>query len=398
MRSLIYTPLLLALVLASCNKYDIQPEQAEGFIKFYSSTLSESAFDVKETSDGGYIAIGTTVEETSGLRDLYLVKTDQYGNEESWSPATIGGEFDDVGTSIQVVSDGYIILGYSKQTDSTEYDMYLVKTDLQGNVLWEKWSGDASDERGTNLQITSAGEYLAAGIRYNPVLGSYSYKVKRFNASGDVIRDGTINVATGGTLLDAYIIETANYFMICGTEQFNGKDEVKIIRVDPVSHRTDGSKSYAASGDLVGNCIQQLSDGSFVFVGTILNPQTGFSDIYINKITSELGFVPGWESHKVLTSQGVQGNFSANGIRILNDNSYAIIGTRTITGNDDIILLHTDAAGNEVSRRIFGDDGFQQGISLEITGFDGGLILVGNNGSEDNSMMALVKTNAAGEL
>ena len=83
---------------------------------------------------------------------------------------------------------------------------------------------------------------------------------------------------------------------------------------------------------------------------------------------------------------------------MVDNNSYAIVGTRTETGNDDIILLHSDAEGNEVSRRIFGDDGFQQGMSLELTGFDGGLILVGNNGSEDQSMMALVKTDASGNL
>ena len=397
MKSVKYIPLLLAMILTSCNNYDIQPEQAEGFIKFYSSTLTEEAYDVKATSDGGYVAIGTTVDEPTGFRNLYLVKTDQYGNEELWSPAIIGGEYDDVGTSIQVESDGYVILGYSKQTDSTEYDMYLVKTDLQGNVLWEQWAGDASDERGTNLQLTASGEYLAAGIRYNPLNGNYSYKIKRFNANGET-RDGTINLAPGRILLNAYIIETQGYFMICGTEQVNGKEQIEIIRVNPLSHRSEGAQTFSSAGGLIGNCIQELGDGNLVFCGSVSSPQTGLSDVYLNKISLDLGIIPGWESPRIIAMQGDLSGLTGKSIRIVNDNSYAIIGTRTVTGNEDILLLHTDAEGTEVSRRIFGDDGFQQGMSLEITGSDGGLILLGNNGSEDNSMMALVKTDAAGKL
>ncbi len=398
MRWIKYIPLFLALMLTACNKYDIKPEQAEGFIKFFSRTLTEEAYDVKETADGGYVAIGTTIDESTGLRDLYLVKTDKYGNEESWSPVLIGGDYDDVGTSIQVVTDGYVILGYSKQTDTSEYDMYLVKTGLQGNVIWEVWEGDDNDVRGTSLQITSGGEYLAAGIRRNPAFGIYDYKIVRFDASGNVVKDRIISSGdASASVVDACIIETQDYYVICSTVLFNQKNEIQIIPIFQDSHFPDGGKSYPAAGDLYGNCIQELSDGNLLVCGTILN-STGLGNIYLNKITAALGTVPGWETYKTLPEPGGQVSFTGNSVRIINDNSYAIIGTRTETGNDDIILLYSDAGGTEISRRIFGDDGFQRGVSLEITGSDGGLILIGNSGSEDNSMMALVKTDAAGKL
>ena len=399
MRSLKYIP-LLALLLAACNKYDIQPEQAEGFIKFYSSsTLTETAYDVKETADGGYVAIGTTVtDEESGSRDLYLVKTDKYGNEESWSPVTIGGAYDDVGTSIQVVQDGYVILGYSKQTDTSDYDMYMVKTDLQGNTVWETWDDALSDERGMSLEVTSQGEYLAVGTRVNTTSGNNQYIVAKFDINGDCNRGQPIGYPNNN-ILNPYIIETQEYFVICSTLRSNQKNEIEIDVFEkdnigiPLNH-----KSYYADGDLHGNCIQELEDGNLLVCGTVFDPSTGLSDIYLNKITSTLGTVPGWETYKTFTVTGDQVSLSGNAVRVVDNNSYAIVGTRTETGNDDIILLHSDAEGNEVSRRIFGDDGFQQGMSLELTGFDGGLILVGNNGSEDQSMMALVKTDASGNL
>jgi hypothetical protein len=396
MRPRIISMLTAALLLAACNKYDIQPEQAEGFIKFFSSTLTEEAYDVKPTADEGYVAIGTTRDE-EGMRDLYLVKTDRYGNEESWSPAIIGGPFDDAGTSIQVEPDGYVILGYSNERDTTQYDMYLVKTNLQGSVVWKTWTDDPGDERGTSLQITSAGEYLAAGLRRNSISGNYDYKIVRFDAVGNIVKDRIINIDPAGTVLDAFIIETQTYFMICGTEQFNGKNEIHIIPIDKDSHFANGGKSFTASDDLTGNCIQELSDGNLLICGTIQNLQRGLNEIYLNKISPSLGAISGWEAPKTFTGSAVNASLTGNAVRIIGGDSYAIIGTRTETGNEDIILLHSDGSGKELSRRIFGDEGFQQGVSLEVTGSDGGLILVGNNGSEDNSMMALVKTNADGE-
>ena len=115
MKRLKYLLILFLPCFLGCNKYDIQPEQANGFIKFFFEGLRVEGVDVKPTADGGYIALGNTTNESSGLRDIYLVKTDEYGNEESWSPVLIGGDMDDVATSLQVVSDGYVILGYSNR-------------------------------------------------------------------------------------------------------------------------------------------------------------------------------------------------------------------------------------------------------------------------------------------
>jgi hypothetical protein len=391
MRPILYPILCLALFTGACNKYDIKPEQAEGFIKFFSNNLTEEAYDVKPTADGGYVAIGTTTDE-NGMRDLYLVKTDACGNEESWSPAIIGGTHDDVGTSIQVEADGYVILGYSNEKDTNQYDMYLVKTDLLGKVIWERWSDNPYDERGISLKITTSGEYLAAGLRYNN-LGFYGYLIIRFDTQGNIVKTGVINLEN---VLDVHIIETAENFMLCGTEQLGGKNQIRIVPVDKESHRAVGGKVFAETGSLSGHSILELGDGNLLLCGTNQNIQSGRNEIYLNKIGPDFEAVPGWES-SMHFSDNIAG-LSGNAVRAVGTDGYAIIGTRTVTGNDDIILLRTDGNGYEISRKTFGDAGFQRGVSLEVTGDGGGLILVGNNGSEDKSMMALVRTDADGNL
>ncbi len=392
-RSISLLPLLL---LAACNNYDIKPEQAGGFIKFFSSNLSEVAYDVKETADGGYVAIGTTVDGTTGLRDLYLVKTDKYGNEASWSPVILGGPYDDVGTSLQVVSDGFVILGYSTNSDTSEYDMYLVKTDLQGNLDWEtRVTGDASDDRGYSLQITSSGEYLAAGITSYGA-GDNQYKIVRFNTGGEVVQTPR-SIPSGQEnqfILSAYIIETASHFIICSTVELSQKKEIQLLQLNKDNYQLDNAQPFTATGDLSGSCIQELSDGNLLVCGTLQNTLTGLDEVYLNKLSPDL--IPVWESPVTFSDNNA--GLAGNSVRIFSDNEYAVLGTRTETGNQDMILLLTDGNGNEISRRVFGDAGFQQGVSLEVTGFDGGLILLGNNGAEDQSMMALVKTDASGAL
>ena len=108
MRALKYIMIFLLPCFVACNNYEIQPEQAEGFIKFFSSSLGEEGVDVKPTSDGGYVAVGNSIDESTGLSDIYLVKTDQYGNEESWSPVIIGGDQDDVVTAGRVDRIAYL--------------------------------------------------------------------------------------------------------------------------------------------------------------------------------------------------------------------------------------------------------------------------------------------------
>ena len=90
---------------------------------------------VRQTTDGGYIITGKI--NYSGLGavgdDIYLIKTDANGNE-IWNK-TFGGNFGDRGFSVQQTNDsGYIITGYTQTPNENYIDVYLIKTDEQGNI------------------------------------------------------------------------------------------------------------------------------------------------------------------------------------------------------------------------------------------------------------------------
>jgi hypothetical protein len=401
MKTFRYLPVILALLLAACNKYDIQPEQAKGFIKFFSGTsLNESGVDVKQTPDGGYVAIGNSTVEETGISNIYMVKTDQYGNEESWSPVLLGGDFDDVASSLQVVADGYVILGYSKMDADSSYDMYILKTDLQGNKLWENWEGGIEDDWGSNLISTADGGFIASGLSESYGPGIRNAWLVVFDANGEQISQSVSGVG-GETILHTYITEGEHFYLMCGILEEIG-NRMLLYGIDKADPKMVLNNTPSNATNLTTNSMEALSGGDILVCGSVQS-SSGYSEIILGRLHPistnwQTTFSVVWEERYKSEDQGDQADFFGNSVKVIDDNTYAVIGTKQETGNDDIILLLVDADGNEKSRTYYGDEGFQLGEGLDFTSSDNGLIIVGTNGAEDNSMISLLKTDSSGKL
>jgi len=101
--------------------------------KTYGGTNSDYAFYVHQTSDGGYIVAGRTQSFGAGGYDLFLIKTDANGNV-IWAK-TYGGTSWDNASSVQQPSDGgYIVAGYTGSFGAGNGDIFLIKTNANGNL------------------------------------------------------------------------------------------------------------------------------------------------------------------------------------------------------------------------------------------------------------------------
>ena len=92
---------------------------------------------IQQTNDEGYIIAGTKYMGTSDDYDVWLIKTDRYGNKD-WEK-TFGGVESDAGWCVQQTSDGgYIITGRTMSYGAGEGDVWMIKTDTSGNLEWKK--------------------------------------------------------------------------------------------------------------------------------------------------------------------------------------------------------------------------------------------------------------------
>lgn len=130
--------------------------------KHYGGSDGESASGVLPTSDGGYIFSGSIAYASNGDFDVYVVKTDASGNEQ-WSK-TYGGSNWDVANSIRKTSDGgYILAGHTVSYGAGGEDGYLIKIDVSGNQEWFKFFGYDHNDNFSSAVQTPDGGFLACG-------------------------------------------------------------------------------------------------------------------------------------------------------------------------------------------------------------------------------------------
>ncbi|WP_143763416.1 hypothetical protein [Methanothrix harundinacea] len=114
--------------------------------KAFGGPGEERGISLQETADGGIIVAGYTTSRGGGGRDLWLVKTDSEGELE-WD-RTIGGPGDEEGWAVLEVEDGYVVAGVSSSGEGGGRDLLLLKTYSDGYERWSKTFGGAGDGLG----------------------------------------------------------------------------------------------------------------------------------------------------------------------------------------------------------------------------------------------------------
>jgi hypothetical protein len=129
--------------------------------KSHGGTGAEIGYCVKPLS-AGYVVVGTTTSEGAGGSDVYLLKTDDAGNE-LWHKA-FGGTGDDTGREVCETAGGYVIAGSTNSSGAGNSDVYFIKTDAAGNMLQERTYGGADMDEGYAIDVhTGAHGYILAG-------------------------------------------------------------------------------------------------------------------------------------------------------------------------------------------------------------------------------------------
>lgn len=261
----------------------------------YGSSNHDFARSIARTSDGGYIMAGYTFETDPYLNDIYVVKTNSSG-DEIWNK-TFSGSFNYVALSIiQTTDGGYIIAGYTDSLGAGEDDVYIIKTNSSGNIAWTRIIDLGSRDVASSILQTTAGDYLITGSSESVGLGESDLFILKLNSSGSTQWIKTY----GGSDDDngASISRTSdNGFIIVGSTQSYGAGEYDVYLLKTNSSGdTLWTQTYGRISNDYGTSVSQTSDGGYIIGGTTESFGSGGSDIYLIKVDA-VGIVE-WVNQK----------------------------------------------------------------------------------------------------
>lgn len=357
----------IAVLLLVSNLFAQAPDTL--WTKTYGGTSNDKGYSVQLTSDGGYIIAGCTGSFGVGAYDVYLLKTDEYG-DTMWT-RTFGGISSEIGNSVQQTTDGgYIIAGWTNSWGIGEKDIYLIKTNENGNILWQKTYGGANDEEGHSVQQTSDGGYIVTGYTQSFGAGGTDVYLIKTNSNGDTIWTRTFGGSDNDQGRSVQQTSDGGYIVVGWRWVSSSQDEdVYLIKTD-ANGNFPWEKTYGFINWDYGYSVKETSDGGYIIVGTY--NWGGYYWFYLIK-TDLFGNMQ-WEK----TYGEWQDDLRAYSVQQTSDNGYIVVGyTKPYgAGDEDVYLIKTNTNGDSLWSKKYGGAGSDYGYSVQLTS-DGGYIITG---------------------
>jgi hypothetical protein len=327
----------------------------------YGTTGNEYGVSVQHTSDGGYIVVGITAPLVAGNKDVYIVKTDATG-DTLWV-RQYGGVSIDEGSAVDQTSDGgYIIAGWSFAPSVVEADARLIKIDASGDSVWTGEYGGAGADYALAVRQTTDGGYIFAGATSSSGAGGKDVYLVKTDVNGEVVwtrtyggedDDGSSSVEQtfdGGYIIGGY------------TSSFgSGMSDAYLIKTD-ANGDTAWTRTFGGTDFDVASSVHQTSDSGYVIAGYTDSFGSGMSDAYLIK-TDGRGR-PGWSR-----AFGGTGNDLANSVQQTSDGGYIVAGSTFSfgAGHEDVYLMKTDTGGDIVWTETYGGTDWDEGNSVQET-------------------------------
>lgn len=310
----------------------------------WSNTYGGSGFDYGYgtcSTDDGYILVGySTSFSTGSSKDVYVVKIDHEGNE-LWSK-TYGGNGLDVGMSICPVHDGYMVCGYTESFGEGENDIYVLKINEDGNVVWGKQYGGSGAELGYKIKEISDGNFIIVGASGSD-RANYDCVLFKIDGDGNIIWEKYYGAPGGDGGYDRghNVIETSDGgFLILGETNYGDALNMLVVKTDSTGEE-EWVQIYGDSLHDHGSDIVETSDGNYVLCGRFDTTEKGKNDIGLIKIDCN-----GQELWRKVFS--MQGSEWATALLETLDGGLILTGhTDSLgMGNYDMFIMKTDSEGN----------------------------------------------------
>lgn len=312
--------------------------------------------------------------------EAFINPTDESGQ---WANFYRGPEADRVSAVIQTSDGGFVMVGNTNSSGSGNIDLWVIKIDAGGSILWEKTYGDDNLEYASDVAEAENGDLLIVGTMfvYWPKGIDDGYRILRLSATGDVIWQKQFDKFSN----ENSILETTDQGIgIAGGWYLSGpSDFASIVKLD-----------------LNGNFLwQKLYESTLFYEAYFSIDETPNGD-FIASFPTEY-----WDHQWIarLDSQGniewqklldfYISNFSRFTVNAIGNEGFYVSGqTQTNT-----IILRLDPAGNIVWQKALTASASISIWSADATN-DGGIILVGNLATSNSPNYFIARLDANGNL
>jgi hypothetical protein len=275
---------------------------------------------VCETGDGCYVITGYTMSSGAGKEDVYVVKINAAG-DTIWT-RTYGGPEPDEGRAVCATHDGYLMVtGCTDSYGAGLNDLYLLKLDAAGDTVWARTYGSSRFDWGQSICETQDSCYVACGASdsLNQELDIYVVKIdpagnliweNRFGGTGHNDPDWGMDLA----LLADTAVVVAGYSAV----EVNDPSDVYFVNVDLGGNQIGGRK-WRSSYYQYANSVCATHDGGQVFCGATKLVADQSNDLLVLRRLPTQGFVD------VVTIGGA-GNDWGSGVVEVHPGVYVVAG------------------------------------------------------------------------
>jgi len=267
----------------------INQDGSKAWDKTFGGLTVDVGSDIEQTTDGGFIIVGMTAGSTFYDGNIWLIKTNKYGVEQ-WNKV-FEGEYKAESWSVEQTSDGgYIILGTEKnQPGSDDYsDIWLIKTDSNGDIQWDKIISRSDEDDAANVQQTTDGGYiLTASI--GTFLGEQKALVLKLDSEGNEVWEKIIEDSEQPRIDARYVQQTSDGGYIVLIEKFEEWSDwylygdIILVKLDE-NGETVWQETYSKIvGAYCGSTVKQTSDGGYIITGLIQFSPANVANLFLIK-------------------------------------------------------------------------------------------------------------------
>lgn len=270
-----------SFVLAGYSRTRMQSDillmktDAKGEIKWQKSiggaNSSEEPMFIQQTKDGNFILCG--YKETDGNKDACLIKLNANGGV-IWQK-TYGGSGEDIANSVQECSDGGYILTGASERGSRKSDLVLIKTDKSGKLLWQKTYGGSGRDSGKSVRQTADAGFITAGYKSSEISGGLEVYLLKTDAQGNLSWEKTFTASSKNTAAAVEECSDGGYIVLANTYSYGSNlYGAYIIKTDASGNKIMENVLGKEGPDFVA-WGQSTKDAAFVVAGTknVTDPQ-----------------------------------------------------------------------------------------------------------------------------